>query len=66
VLLLPILGQMLARRWLSFGLFLVIVIAYTGLPLGELGSVVTPLVAWALFVPWSGLRSARLTGVTAL
>jgi hypothetical protein len=67
VLLLPILGQMLAaRRWLSFGLFLVIVIAYTSLPLGELGSVVTPLVAWALFVPWSGLISSRPAGVTAL
>jgi hypothetical protein len=52
VLLLPVLGQMLTRRWWTFLIFLVIVIAYTSLPLGELVSVVTSLVAWLLFVPW--------------
>lgn len=57
VLLLPILGQMIVQSWLRFLAFLVIVIAYTSLPLGELGSVVTPLTAWLLFVPWSKLFS---------
>lgn len=52
VLLLPILAQMLARQRWVFLIFLIIVIAYTSLPLGELGSVVTSLVAWLLFVPW--------------
>jgi hypothetical protein len=57
VLLLPILGQMIGQNWLRFFIFLVIVIAYTSLPLGELGSVITPLTAWVLFVPWSKLFS---------
>lgn len=57
VLLLPILGQMIGQNWLRFLIFLVIVIAYTSLPLGELGSVITPLTAWILFVPWSKLFS---------
>lgn len=56
ILLLPLLGQMIARQRLRFLVFLVVVFAYTGLPLGELGSVVTPLAAWLLFVPWSRLR----------
>lgn len=56
ILLLPLLGQMIARQRLAFLVFLGVVFAYTSLPLGELGSVVTPLVAWLLFVPWSRLR----------
>lgn len=57
VLLLPILAQMLARQRWAFLIFLITVIAYTSLPLGELGSVVTSLVAWLLFVPWTELFS---------
>ena len=56
ILLLPLLGQMITRQRLRFLGFLVVVFAYTSLPLGELGSVVTPLGAWLLFVPWSRLR----------
>ncbi|MBE7468964.1 MAG: hypothetical protein DPW09_03335 [Anaerolineae bacterium] len=64
VLLLPILGQIVARRRLAFLIFLIVVIAYTSLPLGELGSVVTPLTAWLLFVPWPDLISFFRRSVT--
>jgi hypothetical protein len=57
VLLLPILGQLIIHHKLRFLLFLIIVIAYTSLPLGELGSVITSLVAWTLFIPWPKLIS---------
>jgi hypothetical protein len=60
VLLLPILGQMIVQYRLRILIFLIIVVAYTTLPLGELGSVVTPVVAWILFVPWSQLISSQL------
>lgn len=55
VLLLPLLGQMLVyRRW-YFVAFITGMAAYVSLPIGELGSVVAPLLAWLLFVPWSVL-----------
>jgi hypothetical protein len=57
VLLLPILGQLIIHYKLRFLIFLIIVVAYTSLPLGELGSVVTSLVAWTLFIPWPKLIS---------
>lgn len=57
VLLLPILGQLIIQYKLRFLIFLIVVIAYTSLPLGELGSVVTSLVAWTLFIPWPKLIS---------
>lgn len=60
VLLLPILGQMIGQNWLRFLIFLIIVSVYTSLPLGELGSVITPLTAWILFVPWLKLFSFPL------
>ena len=59
ILLLPLLGQMLiSRRW-QFGLFLIIMILYIQLPIGELGSVMAPLSAWLLFVPWRGMSSTQ-------
>ncbi len=55
VLLLPLLGQLfIFRRW-YFALFLLIVALYTQSPLGEMGSIITPLTAWFLFIPWRGL-----------
>jgi hypothetical protein len=57
VLLLPLLGQLISNYPLRFVIFLVIVIAYTTLPLGELGSVITPLTAWIMFTPWRWLAS---------
>ncbi len=50
VLLLPLLGLLLKRSWIKTIIFLVVVILYT--TVSELGSVVTSLVAWTLFVPW--------------
>ena len=53
VLLLPILGRLITQKWRQSLLFLVIVTLYA--TIGELGSVVTPLTAWLLFVPWKKL-----------
>ena len=56
ILLLPILGLMaMHRRW-QLALFVIFLALYIQLPIGELGSVVAPLTAWLLFVPWRGLR----------
>ena len=53
VLLLPLLGQMIGlRRWWQTAVFLLMMILYIQLPIGELGSVIAPLAAWILFVPW--------------
>ncbi|MBK7893317.1 MAG: hypothetical protein IPJ90_00105 [Anaerolineaceae bacterium] len=55
ILLLPILGLMaMHRRW-QLALFVILLVLYIQLPIGELGSVVAPLIAWLLFVPWRGL-----------
>ncbi|MFZ1399864.1 MAG: hypothetical protein WAS33_23370, partial [Candidatus Promineifilaceae bacterium] len=55
ILLLPILGLMaMHRRW-QMALFVILLVLYIQLPIGELGSVVAPLIAWLLFVPWRGL-----------
>jgi hypothetical protein len=50
VLLLPLLALLLKQSWIKTIIFLVVVILYT--MVSELGSVITPLVAWTLFVPW--------------
>jgi hypothetical protein len=55
VLLLPILGQLIAQHKLRALAFLIILALYTRLPFGELGSVMAPLIAWLLFVPWHSL-----------
>jgi hypothetical protein len=55
VLLLPILGQLIAQHKLRTLAFLIILVLYSRLPFGELGSVMAPLVAWWLFVPWHSL-----------
>ena len=55
ILLLPLLGLMvLHRRW-QLGLFILIMMLYIQLPIGELGSVTAPLAAWLLFLPWRAL-----------
>jgi hypothetical protein len=60
VLLLPMLGQMLIwRRWF-FGLFVLLMIGYIQLPIGELGSVMASLTAWLLFIPWRRLLRGGL------
>lgn len=60
ILLLPILGLMaMHRRW-QLALFVLLLALYIQLPIGELGSVVAPLTAWLLFVPWRGLLSGEL------
>ena len=60
ILLLPILGLMaMHRRW-QLALFVILLALYIQLPIGELGSVVAPLTAWLLFVPWRGLLSGEL------
>lgn len=53
VLLLPILGQLVAQYRLRALVFLATVVFYASI--SELGTVVTPLVAWLLFVPWRKL-----------
>ena len=53
VLLLPILGLLVAQYRLRALVFLVVVVLYAAI--SELGTVVTPLVAWLLFVPWQRL-----------
>ena len=59
ILLLPLLGQMLVlRRWWQTAVFLLTLILYIQLPFGELGSVIAPLTAWLLFVPWRTIPSA--------
>lgn len=50
VLLLPALGLLIMQSWSKTIIFLVIVFFYT--TVSELGSVVTPLTIWLLFVPW--------------
>ena len=55
VLLLPLIGQLFLFSRLRFALFFLAAIAYTQLPIGELGSVAIPLTAWLLFIPWRGL-----------
>ena len=56
VLLLPLFGQIASRRqWRQAGVFLLITILYIQLPTGELGSIVAPLAAWLLFVPWRNI-----------
>ncbi|MCA9954374.1 MAG: hypothetical protein KC434_06620, partial [Anaerolineales bacterium] len=47
------------RRW-QLALFVILLALYIQLPIGELGSVVAPLTAWLLFVPWRGLLSGEL------
>lgn len=55
ILMLPLLAQMLVfRRW-HFGAFVGLMGLYILLPNSELGSVVAPLTAWLLFVPWRSL-----------
>jgi hypothetical protein len=44
---------MISHHKLNFFIFVGLVVGYTALPLGELGSVVTPFIAWLIFVPWS-------------
>ncbi|MCB8924368.1 MAG: hypothetical protein H6652_01940 [Ardenticatenaceae bacterium] len=55
ILLLPILGLMVMHRRWQLALFMLILALYIQLPIGELGSVVAPLTAWLLFVPWQRL-----------
>jgi hypothetical protein len=55
VLLLPLLGLMVMHRRWQLGLFIGIMMLYIQLPIGELGSVIAPLTAWLLFLPWRGL-----------
>ena len=55
ILLLPILGLMVIHRRWQIALFVLILALYIQLPIGELGSVVAPLTAWLLFVPWQRL-----------
>jgi len=56
VLLLPLLGQLLVlKRWWQTAVFLLVMLLYIQLPIGELGSVVAPLMAWLLFIPWRAL-----------
>ena len=55
ILLLPILGLMVMHRRWQLALFVLILALYIQLPIGELGSVVAPLTAWLLFVPWQRL-----------
>ena len=62
VLLLPLLGQMLGlRRWWQTAVFLLLLFLYIQLPIGELGSVVAPLIAWLLFIPWRTLLPTQST-----
>ncbi|HEX6386221.1 MAG TPA: hypothetical protein VF177_16235 [Anaerolineae bacterium] len=60
VLLLPILGQLIARYRLRAFIFLVVVVLYA--QISELGTVVTPLTAWLLFVPWRNVKWAVSSG----
>lgn len=54
ILMLPMLAQMIVyRRW-HFLAFVALMGLYILSPNGELGSVVAPLTAWLLFVPWRG------------
>jgi len=55
ILLLPLLGIMVMHRRWALGLFILVMAVYIQLPIGELGSVVAPLTAWLLFVPWRDL-----------
>lgn len=59
VLLLPLLGLMVSLRRRQIAIFLLIIFLYIQLPNSELGSVVTPLAAWMLFVPWRSLLSSQ-------
>ncbi len=57
ILLLPMLGVMaIHRRW-QLALLVGIMALYIQLPIGELGSVVAPLIAWLLFVPWGEVQA---------
>ena len=58
ILLLPILGLMLMHRRWQLALFVGIMALYIQLPIGELGSVVAPLISWLLFVPWRSLMNS--------
>ena len=58
VLLLPLLGQLMARHWPRALLFVAGIVAYVVVIHGEAGSVVTPLLAWLLFVPWRRLMTS--------
>ncbi|HFE67312.1 MAG TPA: hypothetical protein ENJ93_08615 [Chloroflexi bacterium] len=59
VLMLPLLAQMIAfRRW-CFLIFVGLLVLYLFTPHGELGSVVAPLTAWLLFVPWRSLATGQ-------
>jgi len=53
VLLLPILGQLVAQHRLRALVFLVVVVFYASI--SELGTVVTPVAAWLLVLPWRTL-----------
>ncbi|MEZ4593337.1 MAG: hypothetical protein R3D55_19655 [Chloroflexota bacterium] len=55
ILLLPILGLMVMHRRWQLALFVIFLALYIQLPIGELGSVVAPLTAWLLFIPWRSL-----------
>ncbi|MCA9943483.1 MAG: hypothetical protein KC449_08375 [Anaerolineales bacterium] len=57
ILLLPILGLMLMHRRWQLALFVGLMALYIQLPIGELGSVVAPLISWLLFVPWRSLMN---------
>jgi hypothetical protein len=61
VLLLPLLGLLIIHRRWQFTLFVIIMTLYIQLPIGELGSVIAPLTAWLLFVPWRGLIRGQLS-----
>ncbi|MCC6605865.1 MAG: hypothetical protein IT327_21835 [Anaerolineae bacterium] len=65
ILLLPLLGLMaMHRRW-QLALFVILLALYIQLPIGELGSVVAPLVAWLFFVPWRGMAQPPTTWPTS-
>ena len=65
ILLLPILGLMVIHRRWQLALFVILLALYIQLPIGELGSVVAPLVAWLLFVPWRGMAQPPTTWPTS-
>ena len=67
VLLLPLLGQLLVlKRWWQTAAFLLVMLLYIQLPIGELGSVVAPLTAWLLFIPWRALFSSLESSTTTV
>lgn len=57
ILLLPVLGLMVMHRRWQLALFVILLALYIQLPIGELGSVVAPLTAWLLFVPWGEVQA---------